>query len=167
MSKNKRKNMSLQGKAEWKSVVLAIVMAVALCPLTAYAAEITEEYTPKMYATFWALITSLVAISLALITKEVYSSLFVGILVGGIFYSGFQFEGTVLHIYNDGFINVLTDSYNMGIIIFLVLLGTLVALMNKAGGSAAFGEWAGEHIKTKVGAQLAAVALGTMIISIV
>lgn len=154
MFKNKRKVMN---------TLLAIVLTVMMCPVIAFAAEEAEEYVPAMYSTFWALVPSFVAITLALITKEVYSSLFVGILVGGMFYSGFQFEGTVMHIYNNGFIGVLTDSYNMGIIIFLVLLGTLVALMNKAGGSAAFGRWAGEHIKTKVGAQLAAVALGVLI----
>ena len=152
-----------KNKRRMKDMVIAIVLMVAMCPMTALAAEEADKYIPEMYATFWALVPPLVAITLALITKEVYSSLFVGILVGGLFYSGFQFEGTVLHIYNDGFIGVLTDSYNMGIIIFLVLLGAMVALMNKAGGSAAFGAWAGEHIKTKVGAQLAAVALGMMI----
>lgn len=154
MFKNKRKVMN---------ALLAVVLTVMMCPVIAFAAEEAEEYVPAMYSTFWALIPSFVAITLALITKEVYSSLFVGILVGGMFYSGFQFEGTILHIYNDGFISVLSDSYNMGILIFLVLLGTMVALMNKAGGSAAFGQWAGEYIKSKVGAQLAAIALGALI----
>ncbi len=153
----------LKNKRKVTNVVLTIVLAVIMCPLVAFAAEEGQEYVPAMYSTFWALVPSLVAITLALITKEVYSSLFVGILVGGLFYSGFQFEGTVMHIYNNGFIGVLTDSYNMGILIFLVVLGTMVALMNRAGGSAAFGRWAGEHIKSKVGAQLAAVALGALI----
>ncbi len=153
----------LKNKRKVTNTVLAIVLTVVMCPLVAFAAEEGQEYVPAMYSTFWALVPSLVAITLALITKEVYSSLFLGILVGGMFYSGFQFEGTVLHIYNDGFIGVLSDSYNMGILIFLVLLGTMVALMNKAGGSAAFGRWAGEHIKSRVGAQLAAIALGAMI----
>ena len=116
-----------------------------------------------MYATFWALVPPIVAIALALITKEVYSSLFVGILVGGLFYSGFSFEGTLTHIMNDGFISVLSVSYNVGILIFLVILGTLVCLMNKAGGSAAFGRWAKVHIKSRVGAQLATVLLGVLI----
>ena len=153
----------LKNKRKVTNVVLTIVLAVIMCPLVAFAAEEGQEYVPAMYSTLWALVPSLVAITLALITKEVYSSLFVGILVGGLFYSGFQFEGTVMHIYNNGFIGVLTDSYNMGILIFLVVLGTMVALMNRAGGSAAFGRWAGEHIKSKVGAQLAAVALGALI----
>lgn len=153
----------VKNKRKVRNMILAVLMMVIMCPLTVFAATETEEYVPALYSTIWALVPSFVAITLALITKEVYSSLFVGILVGGLFYSGFQFEGTVMHIYNKGFIKVLTDSYNMGIIIFLVLLGALVALMNKAGGSAAFGRWAGEHIKTKVGAQLATIALGVLI----
>lgn len=115
------------------------------------------------YGTFWALVPPLVAIALALITKEVYSSLFVGILVGAVFYSGFSFEGTITHIFNDGFIAVLSDGYNVGILIFLVILGAMVCLMNRAGGSAAFGAWASKHIKSRVGAQLATVALGVLI----
>ena len=120
-------------------------------------------YVPAMYATFWALIPPVVAIVLALITKEVYSSLFVGILVGGLFYSGFSFEGTIVHIFEDGIIGVLSDSYNVGILVFLIILGAIVCLMNKAGGSAAFGRWASDHIKTRTGAQLATVALGVLI----
>ena len=121
------------------------------------------EYVPAMYATFWALIPPVVAIVLALITKEVYSSLFVGILVGGLFYSGFSFEGTIVHIFEDGIIGVLSDSYNVGILVFLIILGAIVCLMNKAGGSAAFGRWASDHIKTRTGAQLTTVALGVLI----
>lgn len=131
--------------------------------MTLFAADGAEAYVPSMYATFWALIPPVVAIGLALITKEVYSSLFVGILVGGLFYSGFSFEGTVLHMFEDGFLSVLSDSYNVGILIFLVLLGAIVALMNRAGGSAAFGRWAASHIKSRVGAQLATIALGILI----
>lgn len=116
-----------------------------------------------MQGTFWALVPPIVAIVLALITKEVYSSLFIGIIVGGLFYSGFSFEGTMNHIFSDGLIASLADPYNVGIIIFLVFLGIIVALMNKAGGSAAFGNWASTHIKTRVGAQLATVLLGCLI----
>lgn len=116
-----------------------------------------------MYATFWALVPPLVAILLALITKEVYSSLFIGIVVGAMFFSGFSFEGTITHIFQDGLISVLSDSWNVGILVFLVILGTMVALMNKAGGSAAFGRWAGEKIKSRTGAQLATIALGCLI----
>ena len=103
------------------------------------------QYVPNLYATFWALIPPLVAIILALITKEVYSSLFVGIVIGGLFYgnifqSGFSFEKSVLHIFEDGLVGVLSDPYNVGILVFLVVLGIMVCMMNKAGGSAAFGE---------------------------
>jgi len=141
----------------------AVMMAVLCCPQVVFAAEEAAEYVPEMYATFWALVPPVVAILLALITKEVYSSLFVGILVGGLFYSGFGFEMTVTHIYNNGFVGVLSSDGNIGILIFLVLLGAMVALMNRAGGSAAFGRWASEHIKSRVGAQLATVLLGCMI----
>lgn len=113
------------------------------------------QYVPNLYATFWALIPPLVAIILALITKEVYSSLFVGIVIGGLFYgnifqSGFSFEKSVLHIFEDGLVGVLSDPYNVGILVFLVVLGIMVCMMNKAGGSAAFGEWAGRHIKQEL-----------------
>ena len=116
-----------------------------------------------MIGTFWSLVPPVVAITLALITKEVYSSLFIGIVIGGLFFSGFSFTGTITHIFQDGVVKSLSDSYNVGILVFLVVLGTLVALMNKAGGSAAFGKWAKEHIKTKVGAQIATVVLGILI----
>ncbi len=117
----------------------------------------------NMYATFWALVPPLVAIALALITKEVYSSLFIGILVGGLFYSGFSFEGTLVHIFNEGLIAQVSDSYNVGILVFLIFLGIMVCLMNKAGGSAAFGTWASEHIHSRIGVQLATIALGCLI----
>ena len=117
----------------------------------------------SMYATIWSLVPPLVAITLALLTKEVYSSLFVGIVVGALFYSGFSFEGTIMHIFDGGFISVLTSSSHVGILIFLVLLGAMVCLMNRAGGSAAFGAWASTHIKSRVGAQLATIALGLLI----
>ena len=99
----------------------------------------------------------------ALITKEVYSSLFIGIVVGGLFYSGFQFETTMTHILQDGLVKVLADSYNVGILIFLVILGGMVCLMNAAGGSRAFGQWASKRIKSRVGAQLATILLGVLI----
>ena len=121
------------------------------------------ESPSRFYNTIWALLPPVIAIALALITKEVYSSLFVGILVGGLLYSNFGFEGTVLHVFSDGIVSVLSDSYNVGILVFLVILGTLVCLMNKAGGSAAFGRWAQTHIKSRVGAQLATVVLGCLI----
>ncbi len=116
-----------------------------------------------MYATFWALVPPIIAIALALITKEVYSSLFIGIIVGSLFYSGFDPVGALNHIFGEGMIAQLSDSYNVGILIFLVFLGIMVSLMNKAGGSAAFGRWASEHVKTRVGAQLATILLGVLI----
>lgn len=125
--------------------------------------EEIANYVPQMYATFWALIPPVVAIVLALITKEVYSSLFLGIVIGGLFWSNFRFEATVNHVFKDGIVRVLTNSYNMGILVFLVILGVMVCMMNKAGGSAAFGRWASAHIKTRIGAQLASVALGVLI----
>ena len=91
------------------------------------------------------------------------SSLFVGILVGAMFYSDFSFEGTIVHIFKGGIISVLSNSYNVGILVFLIILGAMVSLMNRAGGSAAFGKWAGKRIKTRVGAQLATIALGMLI----
>ena len=115
------------------------------------------------YATFWSLIPPVIAIVLALITKEVYSSLAIGIIAGGFIYAGGNFETAINHVLFDGFVASLSDSYNMGIIIFLVLLGALVSMMNKAGGSAAFGRWASKHIKSRVGAQLATIALGCLI----
>ncbi len=119
-----------------------------------------------MTGTFWALVPAIVAIALALISKEVYSSLFLGIVIGGIFYAidaGTGFTGFMTHVFSDGFAGSLADAYNVGILVFLVILGAMVALMNKAGGSAAFGRWAKAHIKTKVGAQLATILLGILI----
>ena len=145
-----------------RTAVLSVVL-VLMFATTVFGAEQTEEYVPAVYATFWALVPPVVAIGLALITKEVYSSLFVGVLMGGILYSGFSFEGTITHIFEDGMINVLSDSYNVGILIFLVILGTMVCLMNRAGGSAAFGQFAADHIKGRVGAELATILLGCLI----
>ncbi len=113
------------------------------------------------YSTFMALVPPLIAIGLALITKEVYSSLFIGIVAGGLFSSDFSAIGTVDNIVNDGLIEAVSG--NAGIFIFLILLGIMVALVNQAGGSAAFGRWAQKHIKTRVGAQLATFALGVLI----
>ncbi|MBQ0070871.1 MAG: Na+/H+ antiporter NhaC family protein [Spirochaetales bacterium] len=117
----------------------------------------------NVFGTFWSLLPPIVAIALALLTKEVYSSLFVGILLGGVLYAGPSLTGFMTHVMDDGLVAQLSDSYNVGIIIFLVFLGVIVALMNKAGGSAAFGNWAKKHIKTKAGAQMATIALGVLI----
>ena len=113
--------------------------------------------------TWWSLFPPLVAIILALITKEVYSSLFAGIVIGGILFCGFNVAGVMEHIFVDGMIGSIADSWNAGILIFLVILGCVVVLMNKAGGSAAFGRWAAKNVKSKVGAELATIALGCLI----
>ena len=127
--------------------------------------ETTGKVTANsdLYATFWALIPPVVAIFLALITKEVFSSLFVGILVGGLFYANFAPVGAWDSVINDGFISALADSWNAGIFIFLVLLGTMVALINASGGAAAFGRWATKNIKTRIGAMIATFILGVLI----
>lgn len=138
-----------------------LVFIFLVMSLVSFAGE--GEYQPALYSTFWALIPPVVAIVLALLTKEVYSSLFIGIVVGGLFYSGFNFEMTATHVLQNGFIKVLSDGYNVGILIFLVVLGIMVALMNAAGGSLAFGLWAAKRIKTRVSAQLATILLGCLI----
>lgn len=145
------------------AAVLMLVVAV-LFSVTVFAAETEGEAPlPSLYGTFWALVPPIIAIGLALITKEVYSSLFIGILVGAVFASDFSFEGTMNHVLEGGIVKVLSDSYNVGILVFLVILGTMVCLMNRAGGSAAFGRWAGRKIHSRVGAQLATIALGVLI----
>ena len=154
--------MRISTKNIIKAIASVLVLALMLS-MTVFAADAEVAYEPALYGTFWSLVPPLVAIALALITKEVYSSLFIGILVGALFYSGFTFEGTVMHILDGGLIAVLSDTYNVGILIFLVVLGAMVALMNRAGGSAAFGAWASKHIKSRVGAQLATIALGVLI----
>ena len=117
----------------------------------------------RFFGAWWAILPPLIAIFLALITKEVYSSLFIGIVTGGLLYSGFAFEGTLTHVMQKGFISSIADAYNIGILLFLVLLGSLVAMMNKTGASAAFGRWAQTHIRSRVGAQVATIILGILI----
>ena len=129
------------------------------------------EFVPIVYGTIVALVPPLVAIILALITKEVYSSIFVGILAGGVLYS---LQGTLPHVYvqpvdvltavfDKGIVSCLTDPDKVGVLVFLVFLGIIVALMNKAGGSAAFGKWASDHVHSRVGSQLATIGLGALI----
>nr|WP_326215145.1 Na+/H+ antiporter NhaC family protein [uncultured Oscillibacter sp.] len=130
----------------------------ATCGGTGYVESLSHFFNTAL-----SLLPPVIAIALALITKEVYSSLFIGIVVGGLLYSNFSFEGTVLHVFESGIVSVLSDSYNVGILVFLVILGAMVCLMNKAGGSAAFGRWAQGHIKSRVGAQLATIVLGCLI----
>lgn len=153
-------------KSTVKRIALGTIFLVAIVLMSylmVFAEDGGDDYKPAMYSTFWALVPPIVAIGLALITKEVYSSLFIGIVIGGLFYSNFSFEGTVNHVLQDGIVSVLSDTYNVGILVFLVVLGIVVALMNKTGASAAFGRWAEVKIKTRLGAQLATVALGVMI----
>lgn len=137
---------------------LLVIIFIIICAITA---PITESA-----GTLWSLLPPIVAIGLALITKEVYSSLFIGIVTGGILTaanSGTGFEGMFNTIVQDGFIANLSDSYNVGILIFLVVLGAIVVLMNKAGGSRAYGEWAASHIKNRAGASIATFFLGVLI----
>lgn len=149
----------------WLLALAVGCMLIMLPGITAYAEEAGEaaETVSRFYQTIWSLLPPVIAIGLALITKEVYSSLFVGVIVGGLLYSNFNFEGTLTHAFNEGIVASLADSYNVGILVFLVILGVMVMLMNKAGGSAAFGRWAAKRIKTRAGAQLATIALGVLI----
>ena len=149
-----------------RAIATAIVCGVfialfVIAGLTTGAAS--EEGTSRFYKTFWSLLPPVIAIVLALLTKEVYSSLFVGIIAGALLYSNFSFEGTLTHAFCDGIVASVSDPYNVGIIVFLIILGIIVMLMNKAGGSAAFGRWACSRIKSRIGAQLATIALGVLI----
>ncbi|MBE5939626.1 MAG: Na+/H+ antiporter NhaC family protein [Lachnospiraceae bacterium] len=133
--------------------VLAIVAIVAVL--------IVAKFTGAQPNTFWGLVPPIIAIGLALITKEAYSSLFIGIVSGALMVSKFSFAGTIDTIINDGLIGAVKDT--AGIFVFLVLLGVIVALLNKTGGSQAFGKWAEKHVKTRAGAMLATFALGVLI----
>ena len=140
----------------------AILMILTLCMMTVTAFATGEEAAgPGMYGTFWALVPPVVAIVLALITKEAYSSLFIGIVVGGLFVCDFAPVATLDTVLNQGLVTSIAD--NAGIFLFLVLLGIIVALVNASGGSAAFGRWAEKNIKTRTGAMLATFALGVLI----
>lgn len=152
MEKNKKSYLS-------KAVFGLLIVAFTVCCII--AAPITEAK-----GTLWSLFPPVIAIGLALITKEVYSSLFVGILSGGIIYaaaSGTGFEGTFKAVVQDGLITNLSNAYNVGILVFLVVLGIIVVLMNKAGGSRAYGEWAAAHIRGRRGAALSTFFLGVLI----
>ena len=161
VKKEGEKEMSKTSKKRSAAIALFLLVLTASA-MMAFGADETAEVS-KFYGTFWSLVPPIVAIGLALITKEVYSSLFIGILVGGLMAADFSFEGTVNTIFQDGMVTVLSDTWNVGILVFLVILGAIVCLMNKAGGSAAFGEFAKNKIKSRVGAQLATIALGCLI----
>ena len=155
-------------------VLLVLMVLVAMFPLSAILAENAETVeavaetaeavtTGGVFNTFWSLMPPLIAIALALITKEVYSSLLIGIFTGALLYTGGNLVGSLNRVLSDGIVASVTDAYNMGILVFLIILGILVCLMNRAGGSAAFGRWASEHIHSRVGAQLITIALGVLI----
>lgn len=157
MKKNLAKNLIFVG-----AIIVYIILCCIQTPITS-AVKMNGE---TAIGSMWSLLPPIIAIGLALITKEVYSSLFLGILSGAIIGSvsfGTGFEGVMSYIVKDGLITNIADSYNVGILIFLVVLGSIVALMNKAGGSRAYGEWAAKHIKTRVGASLATFLLGVLI----
>ena len=142
-----------------KIIFALIVIVFIIC--CAIQAPITQAI-----GSLWSLLPPVVAIGLALITKEVYSSLFIGILTGGFLYavaSGSGFEGMFNTVVKDGIIKNIADEYNVGILVFLVVLGVIVVLMNRAGGSSAYGEWAAAHIKTRKGACLSTFLLGALI----
>lgn len=142
-----------------KKILPKILILVFVCGfgiLCAFTGSITSPV-----GTLWSLFPPVVAIGLALITKEVYSSLFVGVLVGGLLSAGFNPMKTVDNITNEGLIASVSGT--AGIFVFLVILGIIVALLNNAGGSQAFGNWAAKHVKTKIGAALATFAFGVLI----
>lgn len=125
-----------------------------------------KNYQCGVYATVFALLPPVIAIGLALITKEVYTSLLAGIITGGLLYSNFNLElmiNTIFFQEDGGMVYKLADAWNVGILVFLVMLGILVSMLNKAGGSAAFGKWASKHIKTRIGAQISVMILGVLI----
>lgn len=155
-------------KTNWVFFVCALAIIGAMLAFS-YGQPATvdaESYKPAAYSTIYALLPPVIAIALALVTKEVYSSLFVGIVVGAGLYANGNVElllNTLLFNKDGGMVTKLSDAWNVGILIFLVILGIMVALMNKVGGSAAFGQWASKNIKSRVGAQLATIGLGVLI----
>ena len=160
--------MKTKTRNTWLGMIFVVILVATAMATTAFGGEAeVVEHTSNMYATAWSLVPPLVAIILALITKEVFSSLFIGIVVGALFYANFDLKLTYLTIFTDitdgGMLAKLSDSGNMGILIFLVILGIIVALMNKAGGSAAYGRWATTAIKTRRGALLSTFLLGVLI----
>ena len=155
---------NIRNGRRWLLCLALALLCVAAIGIPALAeGEEAAEVASRFYMTIWSLLPPVIAIGLALITKEVYTSLFVGIIVGGALYSNFSFEGTITHTFNNGIVASLADAYNVGILVFLVILGIMVLLMNNAGGSAAFGRWASTHIKSRAGAQLATIVLGVLI----
>ncbi len=153
--------MSIVKKGEPKTLTYLSLVAVVLV-LAGLAYAVVHNHMP-VKETAWALTPPVIAITLALITKEVYSSLFLGILTGAFLNAGFDLVGTLNQVFQEGLLTVLSDKWNVGILIFLIILGMMVQLMNRTGGSAAFGQWASTHIKSRAGAQLATMLLGCLI----
>ena len=158
-----KEDFMVKSKTTKKITVTMLMTAVFMMVMSVTGFAEEAEHVSRFANSFMSLLPPLIAIALALITKEVYSSLFAGIVVGGLLYANFNPELTIVHVFSDGFIASASDSYNMGILIFLVVLGALVALMNNTGGSAAFGRWASKRIKSRIGAQLATIVLGCLI----
>ena len=157
--KVKRKQAVMLGLIAVFAVLLAITMLTG-------KPSADGEYTSTVYATALSLLPPVIAIGLALFTKEVYTSLLAGILAGALLYANGNLElmlNTMLFNEDGGMVSKLSDSGNVGILVFLVMLGILVSLLNKAGGSAAFGKWASKHIKTRIGAQISVMILGVLI----
>jgi Na+/H+ antiporter NhaC len=142
--------------------VVTVLLILSALPVFAEGSD-GEVYQSFIYGTFWSLLPPIIAIALALITKEVYSSLFIGILSAALLYANFNPLKAFTTMFTDGFISSLANDGNVGILIFLVVLGVIVCLVNKAGGSAAYGEWASKRIKTRKGAILATFGLGVLI----
>lgn len=146
--------------------IAIIVVLMVITSQTPGTIADAENYQCKTYATILSLLPPVIAIGLALITKEVYISLLAGIIMGGLLYSNFNLElmiNTIFFQEDGGMVFKLADSWNVGILVFLVMLGILVSLLNRAGGSAAFGKWASKHIKTRIGAQISVMILGILI----
>ena len=150
-------------------MLIFLAVIVILLFVTANTSGVITDpgnYQCGVYATVFALLPPVIAIGLALITKEVYTSLLAGIITGGLLYSNFNLElmiNTIFFQEDGGMVYKLADAWNVGILVFLVMLGILVSMLNKAGGSAAFGKWASKHIKTRIGAQISVMILGVLI----
>ena len=156
----KNKNLS------WAGALFVFALLLWCTAVTPGKVADPATYTCAVYSTFFSLLPPVIAIVLALNTKEVYTSLLVGIASGALLYANGNLElalNTLFFNEDGGMITKLSDSGNVGILAFLVMLGILVALMNKAGGSAAFGRWASTHIHSRAGAQFATLLLGVMI----
>ena len=161
MKKNLVKNLIFIG-----AVIAYIVFCFTQAPITQAVTVTGTGEEAVAVGSWWSLLPPIIAIGLALVTKEVYSSLFIGIISGAVLHAvsmGTGFVGVMTSVVNDGLIANIADSYNVGILVFLVVLGAIVVLMNRAGGSRAYGEWAAKHIHTRVGASIATFLLGVLI----